>query len=361
MGRSFSFPDSGLSVQCHSMSPPNDSSSFLGLVPVLLSKKPMVCNNHCQSAAGHTCFLYFYTKQTQIALPLAMILFLAIRNRRWLRAYVSTLVVAGVVPFLCLQWITEGKYFLNTIVQAGLAYNPLQIPLILIHHAGPVFLCIGLAMVLLWKNQRFREWREMDFYLAAVTGITIISVGRIGAHGQYVVEWVVISLLYLIYKTEFPFFKRQKLLVAIQILVLLVYAPLFVFVEEGIGNISSYVAAQKIYPLLEMNHKPYSGPILSQQGSFALFSNEGIYIQLFHFVGLVRADLWDQQRILTPIKQRIFPWVITEFPLERNDLSADDRERFTPEILEALRENYQRRMVVNPYYLYVPKYSTPTP
>jgi len=299
--------------------------------------------------------LALYTKQTQIALPLAMILFLAVRNRRWLISYTATLAVAGIIPFLWLQWITEGKFFLNTFAQGKLTYNALQIPLVLIHHAGPVFLCIGLALILCWKKRKSREWQVMDYYLVSVLILTIVTLGRIGAHGQYVVEFLVVSILYLVYATDFPFLKRRKLLVSVQILFLFIYAPLFIFVEEGIGNISSYRAAKKIYPLLQESSGPDPGPILSQQGSFALFARGEIYIQLFHFSGLSRAGLWDQQHLLESIDKRIFSWTITEFPIERGDISADDRERFTPEYLEALKRNYQLEKAVPPYYLYTPK------
>ena len=301
--------------------------------------------------------LAVYTKQTQIALPLAMIFYLAFRNRRWLLPYLTTLAVAGIIPLLWLQHITDGNFFLNTVRDANLAYSVLQIPLILIHHAGPLLIFIGIALHVCWKNVNSGEWQAMDCYLICILATTTVSVGRIGAHGQYVVELIVISLLYLIYRTDLPSLNRRKLLASIQILFLFIYAPLFVFVEEGIGNITSYQAAEKIYPLLRTE----SGPIISQQGSFALFARGEIYIQLFHFVGLSRSRLWDQQQLLDRIKERIFSYVITEFPIETGDLSADDRERFTPEILAKLRENYRRKKTIPPYYIYAPKPAFPEP
>lgn len=294
-----------------------------------------------------------YAKQTQIALPLAMILYLALRNRRWLLLYAAVLALGGLVPFLWLERITGGEFFLNAFAQNGLTYSVLQIPLILIHHAGPAFLCIGLAFSLSWKRRIVREWEAIDFYLVCVLFVTALTAGRIGAHSQYVVELVVVSLLYLVYATDFPFVKVGKALVSAQILMLLIYAPLFVFVEEGIGNIDSYRAAKKMYPILEQS--PGSGPILSQQASFPLFARGGIYIQLFHFSGLARAGLWDQHLVLQPIDRRIFSRVITQFPIENGSMSADDRERFTPEMVEALKRNYKLEKEIGPYYLYTPR------
>jgi hypothetical protein len=295
--------------------------------------------------------LALYTKQTQIALPLAMILFLIFRNRRWLVPYLTTLVAAGIIPFLWLQSATGGSFFRNTVQQANLDYNALQIPFILLHHAGPVLICIVLALNISWNKLKLHQWQAMDFYLVCILGTTLISLGRIGAHGQYVIELIVVTLLYLIYRTDFPFLKRRKPLIALQILFLFLYVPLFIFVEEGVGNIASYRAAKKIFPIL----KEEPGPILSQQGSLALFARGEIYVQLFHFTGLSRVGQWDQQHLLNLIEKRIFPFVVTEFAIDTDDLSADDLERFTPKMLDALRANYQLQKTIAPYYLYRPR------
>jgi hypothetical protein len=295
--------------------------------------------------------LAFYTKQTQIALPLAMILFLLFRNRRWLLFYLTTLVTAGIIPFLWLQSATGGSFFRNTVQQANLDYHALQIPFILLHHAGPVLICIVLALSISWSKRKLHQWQAMDFYLACILGTTLASLGRVGAHGQYVIELIVVSLLYLIYRTDFPFLERRKPLIALQILFLFLYVPLFVFVEEGVGNITSYRAAKKIFPIL----KEEPGPIVSQQGSFALFARGEIYVQLFHFTGLSRVGLWDQQHLLNRIEKRIFPFIVTEFAIDTDDLSADDLERFTPKMVDALRANYQLQKTIAPYYLYRPR------
>jgi len=86
-----------------------------------------------------------------------------------------------------------------------------------------------------------------------------------------------------------------------------------------------------------------------------LFGHGEIYIQLFHFSGLSRAGIWNQSLFLREIEKHTFSWVITEFPIEHAPPSDSDVERFTPEMLESLRRNYQRDTAVYPYYLYVPR------
>ena len=126
---------------------------------------------------------------------------------------------------------------------------------------------------------------------------------------------------------------------------------LFVLVEEGLWDLSANRAAKKIYAILGTQGEP----ILSQQGSFALFSRGEIFIQLFHFASLSRAGTWNQNLFLKEIDAQTFPFVITEFPLEKPVVSDNAHERFTPEMLKKLRERYRPLEVYYPYHLYIPR------
>jgi hypothetical protein len=295
--------------------------------------------------------LAFHTKQTQIALPLAMVIYLALRNRRRLAAFVATGAAAGLIPIVWLQHITQGRFLLDTYRLADLQYMVWQIPGIFAHHAGPMLLFIGLALSLSWRRFREKRWELMDIYLVCALLTTLVSLGRIGAHGQYVLELLVVVLLYLLRTTGLPSMRGRDLLLSVQVLFLLIYAPAFIFLEEGPGGMARNLAAKQIYPLLRAG----SGPIMSQQASFALFSRGEVYVQLMHFTALSRAGLWNQELLLREIDKNTFSWVITEFPIEESIQSDDDQERFTPEVLQALRRNYQRRQKISPYYLYGPR------
>jgi len=108
--------------------------------------------------------------------------------------------------------------------------------------------------------------------------------------------------------------------------------------------------APSVYSLLQNGQ----GPVVSQQGSFPLFSRGEIYIQLFHFTALSRAGMWDQSRLLKDFENHTISSVITQFPIERGVQNDSDWERFTPEMLESLRKNYHLWQTVYPYYIYTP-------
>lgn len=295
--------------------------------------------------------LAFYTKQTQVALPLAMVVYLGFRNRRWLLPYLATLMVGGVLPFLWLQKLSAGYFFFDTVQLARLRYDVLQVPPVFLHHAGPLLIFMVMALAASWRRLKQGQWEPVDCYLAVCLVVTLVSLGRLGAHGQYVLELLVVTMISLMQTWSSVSIRNKDMWVTLQILFLLTYAPLFIVVEEGLRDTAANRAARRVYPLIEGG----TGPILSQQGSFALFGRGEISVQLFHFTALSRAGLWDQGLLLREIHKRTFSWVITEFPLEGSRLTDDDRERFTPEMLDALRANYRPRVAFFPYYLYSPR------
>jgi len=301
--------------------------------------------------SGLLAVLAIYTKQTMVAVPLAVGTYLALRERRRLAVYVAVCAVAGLVPLFWLQKVTNGLFLLDTVRLAKLTYVPQQIPLIFIHHAGPIFLFIGFALVKSCRRIRCAAWDLLDCYLLWVLVVTVLSLGRPGAHGQYVLELLVVTMLYLVCFFELPAKNGRAPLVSLQILFLFLYAPLFIFVEEGTWDMAANRAAPKVYSII----KTGSGPILSQQGSFALFGRGKIYLQLFHFSGLWRAGIWDPSPLLREIEGKKFSWFISEFPIEEEPKSESDYERFAPELLRKLRQNYRRVQTVYPYYVYAPK------
>lgn len=295
--------------------------------------------------------LAFYTKQTQIALPLALVIYLALRNRRWLIPYVSVMAAGIFIPFLLLQKSTGGLFYIDTVQLACLSYDVWSIPQIFIHHAGPILIFIGFSCAIAYRRLHRLELEPIDLYFLCVFAITILSLGRVGAHGQYVVELLVVTLAYILRTTGLPHIRGKERWVSIQVLFLLLYAPLYILLEQGPWARAANKSSSEVYRTIQAS----SGPILSQQGSYPLFGRGGIYIQLFHFSSLWRAGQWDQSRILSDVARQTFSYVITEFPIEDPVMSEDRLERFTPEMISMLRSNYQYIYTAYPYYLYGPR------
>lgn len=292
-----------------------------------------------------------YTKQTLIGLPIAAAVWLAWHDRRRLVRYVAVVSVLGLPPAIWLDYATHGDFFLCIFKLNLLPYRLTQIAPVLIHQAGPLCVFFGLAATRLVPRMRARTLEPIDLYLVSVAVVTLASLGRAGAHGQYVVELLVVAVAYLLATGGFRFPSGREAWAVFQLAALVLYAPLFVLFEEGNFARASIAAAPSVRALLATE----PGPILSQQGSFPLFTRGEIHVQLFHFMSLSRVGLWDPAPLLREVENRRLAWVVTESPLEEPMDDDDDRERFSPELRSALATHYQRRTVIGPYYIYRPR------
>jgi hypothetical protein len=295
--------------------------------------------------------LAVYTKQTEIVLPLALSVWLLCHDRRRFPRYAGAVAFLGLVPAVVLERATEGAFSHCVIVMNLLPYSFTQIVPVFIHHAGVLFGFLGLAVVRLRDRLRGPEPEPLDFYLAALWLATLPALGRAGAHGQYVLELVVVTLLYLLRTGGLRFPEGRERLAVAQLSLLLLYAPAFVLLEEGPFDRASIAAAASVRSLLETR----PGPIISQQGSFSLFTRGEIHVQLFDFTSLVRMGRWDETPLIREVTRKQLAWVVTESPLEESLEDPDDRERFTPELREALARSYVREAQLGPYYVYRPR------
>lgn len=104
--------------------------------------------------------------------------------------------------------------------------------------------------------------------------------------------------------------------------------------------------------LLQNELRRTPGPILSDRAGVALMAGHPPVYEPFIGTQLVRQGLWDQTPLLDRVAVRAFPRVILQFNLEDENW---DRERFTPELIAALREHYTRTRAYGPYRIYEPK------
>jgi len=293
--------------------------------------------------------LAVYTKQTQIILPLALVVWLVWRDRSRIPLYAGALAFFGLAPAACLEVATRGAFLRCIFGMNLLPYRAWEIAPVLIHEAGPLWAFLWLAAVRF--RSRLRALEPMDFYCVAVALTTIPSLGRVGAHGQYVLEMLVTTVIYLLRTGGLGFPAGRNALGVAQLAGLLLYAPSFVLLEVGPFARQSISAAPSVRALLQTEQ----GPVISQQGSFSLFTRGEIYVQLFHSASLARMGRWDEQPLIRAVEERKPAWVVTESPLEQPVESDDDWERFTPELRDALARSYVRRARIGVYYVYRPR------
>ncbi len=294
--------------------------------------------------------LAVYTKQDQFVMPLALGAWLLWRDRARFLRYAAAVAVLGLAPVPFLQAATGGTFLDSVVSMNFLPYDPAQIAFVLLEHAGIFLGFLGLAVVRLWARARRLEVEPLDACFALLVPVTVASLGRAGAHGQYVVELLVLGVAYLLRHGGLRFGPGREPVACVQLALLLAYAPAFVLLQEGPWDWAALRSAPAVRALLSTE----PGPILSQQGSFPLFTRGEIHVQLFHFAALARLGRWDQRPLLREAEEGRLAWVVTESPLEAEP-DDDARERFTPELWSALARHYVRRAFHYPYYVYRPR------
>lgn len=293
--------------------------------------------------------LAIYTKQSQIALPLAAMGYLALTSYKRLLIYTSVFGLATGIPFVWLQWTTHGYFFYDIVTLAALQYSFAQIPLWLYKLLGPLVVFLIWACLRATRTLLSRTWGFLDVYFTIVVVLSVVSIGRVGSDSQYVLELVVLIFLYLQ-----PIFFRpasgfQRFAVATQLVVLILGAPWFIG-KRVPREVRAYHGWQEVAP--DLSHS--RGVILSQRNTMPLFVNGSIYVQLFHFMALSRKGMWNQQLLVKDVEGHLFGRVVTKFPVGTGGRNDADQERFTPELIAALRSNYRLDRIVDIYYVYRP-------
>src|SRR5262249_61256979 len=104
----------------------------------------------------------------------------------------------GLVPAAALERVTHGGFSYCVFGMNLLPYSVGQIVPVLIHQAGIAFGLIALAAVRVHDRWRSGTLEPIDYYFAGVVLATVPSLGRAGAHGQYVLEMLVVTVLLLL-------------------------------------------------------------------------------------------------------------------------------------------------------------------
>jgi len=95
------------------------------------------------------------------------------------------------------------------------------------------------------------------------------------------------------------------------------------------------------------------GDVLGEEMSFTVTTGHRIFLQPFEFTQLAEEGRWDQRPLLAAIRSGQFSLVVLRFPAGQDP--GWHRERFTPQMLEAIRERYRLQQVIGTYFVYVPK------
>ena len=287
-----------------------------------------------------------YTRQSYgLAAPLAAFVWLWTHDRRQALRPGSgqALRLAAIVGgtglglFLILNALTRGGFFLNVITAN---VNEFDIETLERHwrdlrELAPILLIFGGAFLFL-APRRVRSWPLLAPYLVGAT-LSALTIGKIGSNVNYLLE--LCAALSLVAGALVAWSRQRRWLHTVLMVLLalqvgqLMQATLKGPVEGLKWRLKPAGALKDLDRLVETA----DGPVLADEFAGMLtLQNRPLYIQPFEVTQLANAGLWDQSVLLTSIRDQEFPLILIHhfmnWPVYK--------ERWTPEMLSAITENY---------------------
>ena len=296
-----------------------------------------------------------YTRQTYIlAAPLTAFVWLVAQGQR--RRALQTVAIAGgacLLLFAALNISTGEGFFLNT-VTANL--NDFRWERVSINALGallacPFLLLASLAFLLLTPRKGNRAWWLVAPYLIASIP-TAVLVGKVGSDVNYLLE---LSAALGLATGAFIAWQRRRPRLRIALVVLLAVQVLALAQSSRIASgLQNYVIDQRaeIAQLSRMVANA-NGPVLADD-YMGLLPERGkrIYFQPFEMTQLARDGDWNQRPFVEDIANERFPLIMIWSPPFAREIK---RDRWTPRMLEEIRDHYERTGRVADMVIYRPK------
>jgi hypothetical protein len=288
--------------------------------------------------AGVLLVAAIYTRQSYaLAAPAGGFVWLLTKDRR--RAAEFAALVGGLVLglFLIINLLTRGGFFFN-IITANVnefklqqledwANDLLEVAPILLLMAG-AFLVVGF--------RRIRGWALISPYLIGAT-VSAMTIGKIGSNANYLLELcAALSLVagaFIAWSHDRPWLRSAFLL----LLVLQTGNLMQKTLQNEIEGAKWRLKPVKELTDLEWIVETAEGQVLGDEfmGMITL-QDRPLYLQPFEVTQLSDAGIWDQEPLLESIRDQEFPVILVHhfpgWPVYK--------ERWTPEMLTSITENY---------------------
>ncbi|MBU4310175.1 glycosyltransferase family 39 protein, partial [bacterium] len=276
--------------------------------------------------------LALYTKQSLLAAPLSLCLYLLLTNRKRLCfKMAAVLASAGIGIFLVLNFITHGQFRLHTvsytISQFSIENLLFYLKLFFKGHWPIIILAASYFLIRTLKKRS--TLTEIYFVLAFLVALTV---GKAGASINYLIEFWMVSciLLGLVIKTAQNISGSRLLKNGMATLILVTclvqfFLSAYIYRPES-PNKQDRLISSKVYSYFAAS----KGDILSEYPTFLLFSGKEVLFQPFSLTQLSKRGIWNQRPIVEDIQKKRFSLILLSY----------GRTRWTDEMLEAIKENY---------------------
>jgi len=272
-----------------------------------------------------------------LAAPLAAFVWLWTQDRRQALKLAGLVGGISLILFFALNVTTRGGFFYN-IVTANV--NEFDIETVKriwrdLWRAASILLIIG-GVSLFLAPRRVKTWSLLVPYLIGAC-LSAATIGKIGSNVNYLLELSAALTLaagaLLAWCRERPWLRTLMLI----LLALQVGQLMKATLSGPVESIKWRVYPGKELEDLEWIVETAKDPVLADEfmGMLTL-QNRSLYIQPFEVTQLANAGLWDQTDLLAGIRDQKFSLILIHHFMGHPVY----KERWTPEMLSAITENY---------------------
>ena len=288
------------------------------------------------AVAGGCLALACFVKQTQVVSLAVMGAWLLAYHRRALPAFAlaSTAVAAvgAVVVFGSFgldAWRHLVTYTIGTFSVEGLWHE-------LVRHVGPWTLPLVFGLSIAARDPTGR--RDVRFWYFAGSSLSLLSAARAGAASHYFIEWSLATLLWIGPSLQALLRTPQRRgWVAAALGAQLVLGDAIAaqkLVARGAGLQQTELALPALCAAL-----PARAPAPIESAAIARACGGTPVLHPFIMTNLARRGLWDERPFVRALEQGAFAVVVLPFDL--SDEEARRSGRWTPAMLEAMRQRYR--------------------
>lgn len=317
--------------------------------------------------------LALFTRQTLFAAPLAVLGSLWLVSKRNAVVYLGLLVGIGSTLFVILIGITQGEAWNHLILYNINDYRLHDVWLYLRQwlQLYTVWGCVPIVIWLLehpWSrngrgsSQSPSPPSSLLFWFTLFSFGEAMLCGKIGSAPNYWLSFVAAASVgigtvyhsaYILYKHE----NRSGRSFGFSIPMVFLLAA-FVFQLASSWHwphtrlVFSYTPNDRdvdIARLVVRDLRRVDSPVLSDRAGAALLAGHAPVYEPFINTQLSLQGLWDQTPLLRQIERKEFSRIVLLFDIQQPSF---DRERFTPELIEAVRQNYILMHTIGTHYFY---------
>ncbi len=325
---------------------------FLAVLGLLLVEREK------STALSVGCFvLALCTRQTLVAAPLSAFLYLYYREerRKALLLLFSTGAITAIL-YVFFHFLSGGAFFRHVFLYNANEYRLLDVFIYFRHWWAtyPVLGGIGLFLFLhRWRLKR----RDLVVYYLFFSALLSLLCGKIGSAPNYLLEMVVATSLAVgIVLAETEVAEREDRSLLEILLPVLLLAQILATMHWPQSRLDfSYTPtrndlyeAQNVERILGRS----SGPILAERPGLPLRAGHEPVFQPFICTQLALQGLWDEAPLLKRIRDREFALLVLSWDAFKQ---PRDPERFTEDLVEAIRDSYEVSETFSRYVIYRPK------